>query len=103
MSPVLSSAQDLKPCYFFYGEETFLSHQFIQDIVDKLFPENEEDRHIERFKLEEKSWGEILDIARTLPFFASRRLIVIEVNNLKTNVSSADKEILTNYFKSSSS
>jgi DNA polymerase III delta subunit len=103
VSPSLPSPKNLKPCYFFYGEEVFLSHQFIQDVRGILFSEHDEDRHIEKFSLDEKGWGEIIDMARTVPFFASRRLIIIEVTNSKAKLSSLDEKILTEYFETCSS
>jgi DNA polymerase III delta subunit len=99
----LASTENLKPCYFFFGEETFLAQQFLQKLIDILFHESEEDRHIERCRTDEKSWGEIIDIAREIPFFSSRRLIVAEVTNSKAKLSSIEEKILTGYFETCSS
>jgi len=100
--PSLSNADKLKPCYLFFGEETFLSQQFIDEAIMMLFPEDEDDRHIERFRLEEKSWGEIIDMARTVPFFSTRRLIIVDVVNSKAKLSALEEKILKEYFETCS-
>lgn len=103
MSPSFPTSESLKSCYFFYGEEAFISQQFIQDVTDVLFPGNEGDRQIERFKLDEKGWGEIIDVARTVPFFTSRRLVVVEAANSMAKLTSLEEKILAEYFETCSS
>ena len=93
----------LRPCYFFFGEESFLAFQFIESLKEILFSEEGEDHNVEKFRLEEFSWAEIIDVARTIPFFSSRRLIIIEISNAKrVGISSSDEKILKEYFQSCS-
>jgi DNA polymerase III delta subunit len=93
----------LRSCYFFYGEEPFLARQFIDKLEEILFSDKEEARNVEKFCLEESSWAEIIDTARTVPFFSSRRIITVEVANAKkTKPSSTDEKILREYFQSCS-
>ncbi len=99
------SENTVVPCYFFYGEETFLSHQFINELKSALISEEVREYNVERFDLDENSWAEVIDLARTIPFFLSPwRIIVVEVYpGKKENLSSQEQRILEDYFTSSSS
>ena len=95
--------------YFFYGEENFLAHQFIDDLKKVLFPDEEGEPVIERFSLASHPWRDIIDSARTTPLlFSSSRLIIIEspprkkenIPSPKEELSSSDKKVLEEYFSS---
>jgi DNA polymerase III delta subunit len=92
-------------CYFFHGEETYLAHQFIQELKQALISPDVRDYNLERFNLEENSWMEIIDLARTVPFFLSSwRIIVVEASKGKdVNLSKAERSLLKDYFSSPSS
>jgi len=60
---------NLSPCYVFYGEETYLADQFVRKLRRALLSPEGEPLNLERFDLEETRWAEILDVARTAPFF----------------------------------
>ena len=92
--------KDLLPGYFFYGEETFLAYQFIQELQDSLVPPEAQGFNVEKFNLAESSWAEIIDSARTIPFFFSPwRIITVEITEEKRNHLSANEEgILKGYF-----
>ena len=95
-----SQAENLPPCYFFFGEESFLAFQFIEGLKKALFIGEGEEHNVERFLLEDHSWPEIIDLARTVPFFTSRRLVVIEIaDTKKARLSATDKAILQEYFR----
>ncbi|MFP4081282.1 MAG: DNA polymerase III subunit delta [Candidatus Aminicenantes bacterium] len=91
-------------CYFFYGEETFLAYQFIQELKESLISADVQDYNVERFDLQEHTWMEIIDLARTVPFFlSSRRIILVEAAKGKgESLSSSEKKILKDYFSSPS-
>lgn len=95
----------LVSCYFFHGEETFLAFQFIQELKEGLISPDVQDYNLERFNLEDHSWMEIIDLARTIPFFLSSwRIIVVEViKGKKETFSESEKKILKDYFSSPSS
>lgn len=95
--------KSLVPCYFFHGDETFLAEEFIQDLREALISPDVQDYNIERFNLEEHSWMEIIDLARTIPFFLSAwRIIVVEVfKGRGESLSEPEKKILNDYFDSS--
>jgi DNA polymerase III delta subunit len=94
--------KDLLPCYFFYGEETFLAFQFIKELQDSLVSPEIQEFNVEKFNLAESPWAEIIDSARTLPFFFSPwRIISVEIpEERKNHLSAIDKGILQEYFSS---
>ncbi|HYA48400.1 MAG TPA: DNA polymerase III subunit delta, partial [Burkholderiales bacterium] len=74
----------LSPCYFFYGEETFLADQFVDQLRQTLAGSSGEDLPIERLYLDEVRWIDVLDTARTAPFlFHSWRVIVVRMPERK--------------------
>ncbi|OGD30102.1 MAG: DNA polymerase III subunit delta [Candidatus Aminicenantes bacterium RBG_13_63_10] len=71
---------DLLPCYFFYGEETYLAHEFFDDLRRWLIPPDAPQLSVERLHFEDTSWREVIDLARTAPFLLSPwRLISLEM------------------------
>jgi len=97
--------ETLVPCYFFYGEETFLAWEFVNEVKETLISPEIQDYNVERFSLEDKSWAEVIDLARTIPFFISPwRIVVVEVpKGRKESLSSLEQTILKDYFSSPSS
>ena len=97
--------ETLASCYFFYGEETFLADQFIKELKEALISPEIQDYNVERFSLDDNSWAEVIDLARTIPFFISPwRIIVVEVpKGKKESLSSLEQTILKDYFSSPSS
>jgi DNA polymerase III delta subunit len=61
-----------------------------------------QDYSVERFNLDDNSWAEVIDSARSLPIFISPwRIIVVEVpKGKKQTLSSRDESILKDYFSS---
>ena len=82
-SPVLGAdlrEDSLLAGYFFYGEETFLADQFVDQVRDLLAASAGEDFHVDRFDPGETRWMEIIDTARTVPFlFQAQRLLVVRI------------------------
>ncbi len=103
MNPPLLREDNLHACYFFYGEEPFLARQFIERIKEILIDKDGENNSIEKFRLEEHSWSEIIDVARTVPFFTSRRLIIVEIPDARgAKLSATEEKLLNEYFQTSS-
>lgn len=72
--------KDLVPCYFLFGEETFLAHEFLGQLKTLLIPPDAQDFNLERLHLEDSSWLEVMDLARTSPFiFSPWRVISVEL------------------------
>ncbi len=94
--------ENLIPCYFFYGEETFLAWEFVNELKEAFVSPDVPDYNVERFNLEDSSWAEVIDSARALPFFISPwRIIVVEVpKGKKESLSSQEERILRDYFSS---
>lgn len=92
---------NILPCYFLHGEEVFLARQFIDELTRSLARSGEE-FIVERFRAEEKSWSEIIDSVRNLPFFFSpRRIIVVEASaGQGDNPAPAEAEGLKSYLAS---
>ncbi len=97
--------ETLVPCYFFYGEENFHAYQFVDKLKEILISGEAQDYNIERFGLEDNSWAEIIDTARTIPLFLTpRRLVVVEVpQGKRETLSQKETDILKEYFSSPSS
>lgn len=94
--------ETLVSCYFFHGEETFPAYQFIKELKKALISTEDEDYNAERFNLEDKSWAEVIDLARTVPFLISPwRIIIVEIpKGNKESLSSQEQGILKDYFAS---
>jgi len=86
-SPVLGAEvreESLLPGYFFFGEETYLADQFVDQVRETLSASAGEDLHVDRFDLGEARWPDIIDTARTVPFlFQAWRLLVVRVPERK--------------------
>lgn len=96
---------NLLPCYFFYGIESFLAEEFVGDLRQTLFSYDDQEHNVEKFDLSEQAWMEVLDLARTIPFlFSSRRIIVVDIPVGKgERLSSLEQRIIKDYFSSPSS
>jgi len=100
VNPPLVREDSLCPCYFFYGEEPFIARQFIEKVKEILVDKDGQDNRVEKFRLEEHSWPEIIDVARTIPFFTSRRLIFVEISDVKgAKLSATEEKLLKDYFQ----
>lgn len=69
--------KEFQHIYLLYGEEAYLRHQYRDKLKQAICPEGDE-MNISRFQGKSTSVTEVLDLAETLPFFAERRLIIIE-------------------------
>jgi DNA polymerase III delta subunit len=99
------------PLYFFFGEETYPAHEFIEKWLQDMSSDPDQTPDVERFDLKEQSWPEILDSARTMPLlFSSQRLIVVQApGRKKPHVPSSfetledhEKKMIRDYFASPS-
>ncbi len=84
----------LSPCYVFYGEETYFADKFVRDLRKVLLSPDGESLHLEKFDLAETRWAEILDVARTAPFFFApwRLLLVTGREDSRKQPSDADQK-----------
>lgn len=70
-----------KPVYLLYGEETYLIRQYRQKLVQALVAEGDT-MNFARFEGNDIDQKEVISLADTLPFFADRRVILIEDSGL---------------------
>lgn len=94
--------ENLIPCYFFYGEEPFLAFQFVDELKEALIAADVQDYNVEKFNLDDHSWMEIIDSARTIPFFFSPwRMIVVEAfKGRSESLTVTEEKVLKDYFSS---
>ncbi len=71
----------LKQVYLLYGEEDYLRSQY-RDKLKKALTGDDDSMNYHYFEGKDVPIGEIIDLAETLPFFADRRVIVIENSGL---------------------
>ncbi|MCM1282598.1 MAG: DNA polymerase III subunit delta [Muribaculaceae bacterium] len=74
-------AGQLKRMYLLFGEETYLIRQYRDKLVHALVAEGDT-MNFSRFEGSDINQKEIIDLAETLPFFAERRVILLEDSGL---------------------
>ena len=72
---------DFRQIYLLYGEEAYLRRQY-KEKLQKAMSEEGDTMNSHYFEGKDVNLGEIIDLAETLPFFADRRVIVIENSGL---------------------
>ena len=70
-------AGEFKKVYLLYGEERYLIRQYRDKLIKAMVKENDT-MNFSSFEGDGISQKEIIDLAETLPFFADRRVILIE-------------------------
>ncbi|HUU36772.1 MAG TPA: DNA polymerase III subunit delta [Candidatus Desulfaltia sp.] len=117
--PLAAAISEDRPasCYFFYGEEEYLAELFIRRLKQALITPDAQGFNIERFDLAGMRWADVIDTARTAPFFFSPWRIVV-VKALEDNrerkdakerregsrkLSSLDEKIIREYLRSPAS
>lgn len=63
--------------YLLYGEENYLKNQY-RDRMKEALVQDGDTMNFSIYKGKDTNPGEIIDLAETMPFFADRRVIVIE-------------------------
>lgn len=84
-----------RQAYLLYGSEIYLRHQYRDMLVKALVPENDT-MNFTRFEGQDTDEKAVISQADTMPFFAERRVILIEDSGFFKN--KADK--LADYMKS---
>lgn len=70
-------AGQFKPVYLLYGEEAYLKKQYKDKLTRAILPEDDTVNYA-YYEGKGISVTEIIDLAETMPFFAERRMIVVE-------------------------
>ncbi|MCR5144457.1 MAG: DNA polymerase III subunit delta [Lachnospiraceae bacterium] len=66
-----------KNAYLLYGDEDYLKVQYRDQLVDALLAGGDK-MNLSKFEGKDINVGEVIDLAETMPFFAERRVIVIQ-------------------------
>lgn len=74
-------AGQLKQVYLLYGEEQYLIRQY-RDKLKRAMVSDDDTMNFSAFEGADLNQKEIIDLAETLPFFADRRVILIEDSGL---------------------
>ena len=86
-----------KRVYLLYGDEDYLRKQYKDKLLNALMPDGDT-MNFNRYEGKDIEIGEVIDQAETLPFFADRRVILIEDSGL----CKAGGEQLAEYLSNSS-
>lgn len=70
--------RDFKSVYLLYGEENYLKRSYKKKLKEAILGDAEDTMNYSYFEGKEADEIKIIDNAETLPFFADRRLIIIE-------------------------
>ena len=95
-------AEDVRPAYFFYGEDLFSARQFVGDLGRLGTGTQGEPVEVESFNLSSHGWGDILDAAKNMPFFFSPwRVLVVEGKGAgQEDLTAAEAAAFRDYFAS---
>ena len=66
-----------KPAYLLYGEEKYLIRQYRDRLVQALVPDADT-MNVARYTGKDVNIPEVIDLCETIPFFADRRVILLE-------------------------
>ena len=81
-----------RQCYLLYGEEDYLKKQYRDKLVRAMVQEGDT-MNFSSYEGKDINPGELVDLAETLPFFAERRVILVEDSGFFKN----SCEMLTDY------
>ncbi|MDD2968899.1 MAG: DNA polymerase III subunit delta [Lachnospiraceae bacterium] len=97
MKSILTDIQnkDYKQVYLLYGEEVYLKHQYRDKLKDALM-DGADTMNYHFFEGKDVQIPSIIDLAETMPFFADRRVIVIENSGLFKQGGEQLAEYITN-------
>lgn len=76
--------QQFKNVYLLYGEEAYLRQQYKQMLLTALMPQ-EDTMNFSRYQGKGIEPREIIDLAETMPFFADKRVILLEESGFFKN------------------
>jgi len=67
----------IDPCYFFFGEETYLIQEYITTLMERILGTAPRDFNCDVFSVDSDTLENALSIARTLPMMATHRVVVL--------------------------
>jgi len=72
------AARKLPSLLFLYGEEAFLLHESLKEVIDAAVAPEDRDFNLDMFSAHDNSVEEILNAAYAYPVFAPRRCVVVK-------------------------
>ncbi|MDD7738680.1 MAG: DNA polymerase III subunit delta [Fusicatenibacter sp.] len=87
--------QDYKRAYLFYGDEEYLKNQYKNRLKNALVPEDDT-MNFSRFEGKGTDSRQVIDLAETMPFFAERRVILMENTGFFKNKADEMADYLAN-------
>lgn len=67
-----------KPVYLFTGEEKYLLDVYLKRMIDIIYDGQDKTMNMDRFNQDNKDFEKILGSLETLPFFADKRVVVLD-------------------------
>ncbi|HOF83178.1 MAG: DNA polymerase III subunit delta [Acidobacteriota bacterium] len=100
--PVPDRPEDVRPAYFFCGEDLYEARGFVAELRRRLAGPGEAAVEVETFILADRRWTEVLDAARNMPFFFSPwRLLIVEGKGAgQEDLSAGEAAAFRDYFAS---
>ena len=86
----------IRPLYYFYGDEPYLMDKCIQQLLERLVSADLRDFNLNVYYGTETKGEEIAETAATLPMFASWRVVVVKKADA---LSAASLEVLLSYIQ----
>ncbi|MCM2677871.1 DNA polymerase III subunit delta [Alkalicoccobacillus plakortidis] len=88
--------QQIDPVYFLHGTQAFIIEEMINEVLANTLSKDEQDMNVQRFRLADTPLQLIIEEAETLPFFSSKKVVIIQDFYLATsqkNDTSIDHQI----------
>ena len=86
------AAGNIAPAYVFYGAERFLLNSALEALVEAIAPEGANSFNLDKVDGNNTNLREIVNLANMLPFFAERKLILVDNANWFANTKKTDGE-----------
>ncbi|MEK4564494.1 DNA polymerase III subunit delta [Alkalihalobacillus sp. FSL R5-0424] len=67
----------ISPVYFIYGTQAFIIEEMIQEILSNALCKEDQEMNVQRFRLADTPLQFIIEEAETLPFFASKKVVIV--------------------------
>jgi DNA polymerase-3 subunit delta len=90
-------AGTIEPYYLFYGPEEFWIELVLDEIKERLIPDSVKDFNLDILYADDVSASEVLNKARTVPFMAPRRYLIVRRTE---QYSKGDRELFLAYLDS---
>ncbi|MDQ0205517.1 DNA polymerase-3 subunit delta [Alkalicoccobacillus murimartini] len=73
------------PVYFVHGTQAFIIEEVIHEILSSTLSKEEQEMNVQRFRLADTPLQFIIEEAETLPFFSSKKIVIVQDFYLATS------------------